>query len=83
MTAITTIGKTTNICVQVFVFQAIGMGAAIGILFVPTATVAVHYFQRQRGLAIGIAMSGGSFGSMIFPTRECHVYVYRSKKLSV
>jgi len=51
----------------VFLTQAIGMGTGIGLVFVPTATVAAHYFIRQRGFAIGIVMSGGSFGGMIFP----------------
>ncbi|KAF8954570.1 major facilitator superfamily domain-containing protein [Flammula alnicola] len=51
----------------VFVCQALGMGIGIGLVFVPTAIVPLHYFKRQRGLAIGIVMSGGSFGGMIFP----------------
>jgi len=41
------------------------MGIGIGLVFVPTATIATRYFTRKRGLAIGIAMSGGPFGGMI------------------
>jgi len=41
------------------------MGTAIGLVFVPTATIVTRYFTRMRGLAIGIAMSGGPFGGMI------------------
>ncbi|KAF8154569.1 major facilitator superfamily domain-containing protein [Crassisporium funariophilum] len=52
---------------RVFACQALGMGIGIGLVFVPTATACLHYFRRQRGLAIGIVMSGGSFGGMIFP----------------
>ena len=43
------------------------MGIGIGLVFVPTVIFPLHYFKRQRGLTIGIAMSGGSFGGMIFP----------------
>jgi len=51
----------------VFLFQAIGMGIGMGLVFVPSSTVALYYFRRWRGLALGIVMSGGSFGGMIFP----------------
>ena len=40
------------------------MGIGIGLVFVPTATIVTRYFTRMRGLAIGIAMSGGPFGGM-------------------
>jgi len=51
----------------IFACQSLGMGIGIGLVFVPTAILPLHYFKRQRGLAIGIVMSGGSFGGMIFP----------------
>ena len=41
------------------------MGMGIGLVFVPSATIVTRYFTRMRGLAIGIAMSGGPFGGMI------------------
>ncbi|KAF8816465.1 MFS general substrate transporter [Phlegmacium glaucopus] len=50
-----------------FLLQALGMGTGIGLVFVPTSTVSLHYFRRWRGLALGIVMSGGAFGGMIFP----------------
>jgi len=43
------------------------MGTGIGLVFIPTATIVTRYFKRKRGLAIGIAMSGGSFGGLFFP----------------
>lgn len=46
------------------------MGIGMGLVFVPTAIVPLHYFERQRGLAMGIAIGGGSFGGMIFPIGE-------------
>jgi len=49
----------------VFACQGLGMGIGIGLVFVPTATIVTRYFSRMRGLAIGIAMSGGPFGGMV------------------
>jgi len=49
----------------VIAFQSLGMGIGIGVVLVPTATIVTRYFTRMRGLAIGIAMSGGPFGGMI------------------
>jgi MFS family permease len=49
----------------IFACQSLGMGIGIGLLFVPTATIVTRYFSRKKGLAIGIAMSGGPFGGMI------------------
>ena len=43
------------------------MGVGVGLVFVPSATIAMAYFRRWRGLALGIVMSGGAFGDMIFP----------------
>jgi len=52
---------------RIFACQSLGMGIGIGLVFVPTVIIPLHYFKRQRGLAIGVLMSGGSFGGMIFP----------------
>jgi len=52
---------------KVFVFQAIGMGIGMGLVFIPTTVIPIHYFKRRRGLVIGIVMSGGSLGGMVFP----------------
>jgi len=47
--------------------QSIGMGIGIGLVFVPTAIIPLYYFKRRKGLAMGIVISGGSLGGMIFP----------------
>jgi len=49
----------------VFACQSLGMGVGIGLVLVPTATIVTRYFTRKKGLAIGIAMSGGPFGGLI------------------
>ncbi|KDR79186.1 hypothetical protein GALMADRAFT_243084 [Galerina marginata CBS 339.88] len=53
---------------KVFALQALGMGIGIGLVFVPTALVPLHFFKRKRGMAIGIVMSGGSLGGVVFPS---------------
>jgi MFS family permease len=47
------------------------MGLGLGLTFVPTASIAVHHFKRRRALATGVVLSGGAFGSVIFPISEC------------
>jgi len=51
----------------VFLCQGIGMGVGVGLVFVPSSTIALAYFRRWRGFALGIVMSGSAFGGMIFP----------------
>lgn len=43
------------------------MGVGMGLVFVPSSTIALAYFRHWRGLALGIVMSGGAFGGIIFP----------------
>jgi len=54
---------------QIFLSQGLGMGFGVGLLFVPTtATVSVHFNDRpHRVLAMGLALSGSSFGALLFP----------------
>lgn len=58
------------------------MGIGIGLVFVPTATIVTRYFNRMRGLAIGIAMSGGPFGGMIL-TASTFLFRSSAKSLSL
>lgn len=43
------------------------MGIGLGLTFVPTASIAVHYFNKRRGLASGVALSGSAIGAAVFP----------------
>ncbi|KAL5639396.1 hypothetical protein ACGC1H_006789 [Rhizoctonia solani] len=52
---------------QVFLPQAIGLGIALGLLFLPSIGVISHHFARRRSLAMGIVVSGSSCGGIIFP----------------
>ncbi|KAF8961854.1 major facilitator superfamily domain-containing protein [Flammula alnicola] len=52
---------------QLFLAQGLGMGVAIGIMYIPAIGIISHYFQRRRALAIGLATSGSAVGGAIHP----------------
>lgn len=53
---------------KAFVFQGVGMGIGMGLVFIPTIVVPLYYFKNQKGFAVGVVMSGASLGGMVFPT---------------
>ena len=59
-----------------FLLQGIGMGVGVGLVFVPSSTIALAYFRRWRGLALGVVMSGTAFGGMIFPPSWVSSWMY-------
>ncbi|KEG08995.1 putative transporter [Trypanosoma grayi] len=48
-------------------YFAVLMSFSAGMMFTPTAAVTSTWFDKHRGAAIGFVMSGGGFGSVIFP----------------
>lgn len=52
---------------QVFLAHGVGVGLALGFLFLPALALMAHHFQRRRTLAMGIVMSGSSVGGVVFP----------------
>ncbi|KAJ7581258.1 major facilitator superfamily domain-containing protein [Mycena floridula] len=52
---------------QVFLSQGLGLGIGIGLTLIPTLGVLGHYFQRKRGFAMGIVISGASLGGTVHP----------------
>jgi MFS family permease len=48
-------------------FSGVGMGIALGLLFLPSVSIASHYFRRRRVLAMGITISGSSCGGIVLP----------------
>ncbi|EJD54743.1 MFS general substrate transporter [Auricularia subglabra TFB-10046 SS5] len=52
---------------QIFLAQGVGAGIGLGLVFLPTAAVISHHFQRRRALAVGIAYSGSSAGGVALP----------------
>lgn len=52
---------------QLFLAQGLGIGIAVGIMYIPAIGLIPHYFQRRRALALGIATTGSAFGGAIHP----------------
>ncbi|KAJ3981844.1 MFS general substrate transporter [Lentinula detonsa] len=59
---------------QHFLAQGLGMGIGMGMLFMPSLSIASHYFRRRRALAMGIILSGGSLGAAIYPIMLNHLF---------
>jgi len=52
---------------QVFLAQGVGMGLALGLMFIPAVSVVAHHFRKRRVTAMGIVVSGSSCGGIVFP----------------
>ncbi|PVH74142.1 MFS general substrate transporter [Cadophora sp. DSE1049] len=50
----------------IIAFSVLG-GVGSALVFSPSITVIGHYFSRRRGIATGIATSGGAVGGILFP----------------
>ncbi|KAL1915823.1 uncharacterized protein VTP21DRAFT_6211 [Calcarisporiella thermophila] len=51
---------------QIFLTQGLILGTGYSLAFFPTITLPPQWFNRRRGLATGIAMSGGGIGGLAF-----------------
>ncbi|KAL2843473.1 major facilitator superfamily domain-containing protein [Aspergillus pseudoustus] len=61
---------TMGFCTQYWHFiLSIGVAGGIGtsMIFTPAVSSIGHYFNERRGVATGIAATGGSFGGVAFP----------------
>ncbi|TFK45969.1 MFS general substrate transporter [Heliocybe sulcata] len=54
--------------------QGVGMGIGMGLIFLPSLSIASHYFRRKRSLAIGFVIAGSSIGGVIFPILQNHLF---------
>ncbi len=52
---------------QLFLTQALLLGFGISLLLLPAFAVVPRWFVRNRGLALGITVSGSSLGGVIWP----------------
>lgn len=43
--------------IQLFLAQGVGLGIAVGVMYIPAIGVISHYFHRKRALAIGLGTS--------------------------
>ncbi|KAJ5667959.1 uncharacterized protein N7477_006529 [Penicillium maclennaniae] len=60
----------TSLCTkywQLFLAQGLGQGIGCGLMFCPTLALISTYFDRNRGIAIGLVASGSATGGLVFP----------------
>jgi MFS family permease len=75
--------RTTSIW-HVYLFYGVIAGAGYGSLVVPTVTAVTKWFDKRRGLAVGITQSGMGAGMFIFSPLAAHLnlsYGWRSAYL--
>ncbi|KAI3325466.1 MFS general substrate transporter [Xylariaceae sp. AK1471] len=52
---------------QLFLTQGVLSGIGAGIYFTPTISIVNTYFDKRRGLAVGLATTGNSAGGIVYP----------------
>ncbi|KAA1467719.1 MFS general substrate transporter [Dentipellis sp. KUC8613] len=56
--------RLESLCLYILLAQGVGMGAGIGILYIPAQAVVSHHFRSKRALAMGLVDSGASIGGI-------------------
>ncbi|EJD37704.1 MFS general substrate transporter [Auricularia subglabra TFB-10046 SS5] len=51
----------------IFLSQGVGVGVGLGCIFLPTHGVLALHFKTKRSMAMGLAFSGASVGSLVLP----------------
>ena len=52
---------------QIILSQGVGVGIGCGFMFLPALSVQAHHWKKRRALAMGIVLTGSSFGGIIHP----------------
>ncbi|KAF2127401.1 MFS general substrate transporter [Dothidotthia symphoricarpi CBS 119687] len=52
---------------QIILSQGVLLGLCLGFLYVPSVALIPLYFKSWRGVALGLATAGGSFGGVVYP----------------
>ncbi|OBZ76896.1 Riboflavin transporter MCH5 [Grifola frondosa] len=52
---------------QIILSQGVGVGLGSGLMYSPVLSVQAHHWKRRRALAMGIVLSGSSFGGIVLP----------------
>ena len=52
---------------QIMLSQGVLMGLCSGLLYIPSVALIPVYFKKRRGLALGLAVGGGSVGGIVYP----------------
>ncbi|KAI0688204.1 monocarboxylate permease [Cerioporus squamosus] len=58
---------------QLFLSQGVLFGIGIALMFNPSVAVMSHWFRRRRASAIGVVLSGGAVGGVVFPIMLQHL----------
>lgn len=51
----------------IFLSQGVGVGLGLGCIFLPTHGILALHFKARRSMAMGLAFSGASVGSLVLP----------------
>lgn len=43
---------------QTFLAQSVGVGIGMGLIFLPSLSIASHYFRAKRSIAMGVVIAG-------------------------
>ena len=60
---------------QIFLAQGVLLGLGMSFVMLPAVATVPKYFNRSRGLALGITIGGSSLGGVIWPIALRHVLV--------
>ncbi|KAG1748489.1 MFS general substrate transporter [Suillus paluster] len=52
---------------QIFLSQGLGLGVAMGLMFIPSIAIISHHFQERRTLVMAFTISGSSLGAIVHP----------------
>ncbi|KAF7547067.1 hypothetical protein G7Z17_g7992 [Cylindrodendrum hubeiense] len=58
---------------QIMLSQSICSGIGSSLVFSPALAAAQTYFQKKRGIALGLVVAGSSIGGVIFPQMAQHL----------
>lgn len=67
---VSSLGSCENGDVDLVFSQGVGMGIGLGLTFIPTLANTTRFFNKRRGLASGVALSGSALGATVFPISE-------------
>ncbi|XP_071078476.1 monocarboxylate transporter 12-like [Haliotis cracherodii] len=60
----------TSLCVTYGLITGIGLG----LTFIPSAVIVLHYFDKKRGFASAVGSTGGGIGAMVLPLFYIHMF---------
>ncbi|KAF8490873.1 MFS general substrate transporter [Gautieria morchelliformis] len=59
---------------QIFLSQGVGMGIGSGLIYLPAMGVQAHHWKARRSIAMGVVITGSSFGGMVYPVMLNHLF---------